>query len=91
MLSLNRLAATVLKLRASLPITRAISLDVPLVSVIVPLSGDPVKALRCFEGIAAQAPAHEVIVVDDAPTGLRRSGQRLAPGGQDALRGGHER
>jgi GT2 family glycosyltransferase len=40
----------------------------PRVSIIVPLSGGPAQALRCFEGIAAQPddPAHEIIVVDDA-------------------------
>ena len=38
----------------------------------MPLAGAPVQALRCFEGIAAQAdvPAYEVIVVDDASVGL---------------------
>ncbi|MBV8219905.1 MAG: glycosyltransferase [Solirubrobacterales bacterium] len=42
------------------------------VSIIVPLAGGPAQALRCFEGIAAQAedPAHEIIVVDDASVGL---------------------
>jgi GT2 family glycosyltransferase len=56
------------------------SLDVPRVSVIVPLSGDPVQALHCFEGISAQAkaPAHEVIVVDDASVGLEGILERLA-------------
>lgn len=44
----------------------------PHVSIIVPLSGGPAQALRCFEGIAGQAddPAHEIIVVDDASVGL---------------------
>ncbi|MBV8220319.1 MAG: glycosyltransferase, partial [Solirubrobacterales bacterium] len=42
------------------------------VSIIVPLAGGPAQALRCFEGIAAQAedPAHEIVVVDDASVGL---------------------
>jgi GT2 family glycosyltransferase len=42
------------------------------VSVVVPLAGAPEQALRCFEGIAAQPddPEFEVIVVDDASTGL---------------------
>lgn len=44
----------------------------PKVSIIVPLAGGPAQALRCFEGIAAQAedPTHEIIVVDDASVGL---------------------
>ena len=66
------------------------SLDVPRVSVIVPLSGDPVQALRCFEGIAAQtrAPAHEVIVVDDASVGLKELLERLA-GDVEVVRSAH--
>ena len=46
--------------------------DAPCISIVVPLAGAPVQALRCFEGIAAQAdvPAYEVIVVDDASVGL---------------------
>ena len=44
----------------------------PKVSIIVPLAGGPAQALRCLQGIAAQAedPAHEIIVVDDASIGL---------------------
>ncbi|HUA72639.1 MAG TPA: glycosyltransferase [Solirubrobacteraceae bacterium] len=44
----------------------------PKASIIVPLAGGPVQALRCFQGIAAQAedPAHEIIVVDGASVGL---------------------
>ena len=46
--------------------------NTPHISIIVPLSGGPVQALRCFAAIAAQAddPAYEVIVVDDASVGL---------------------
>jgi GT2 family glycosyltransferase len=44
----------------------------PNISIIVPLSGGPAQALRCFEGIASQpqVPAHAVVVVDDASVGL---------------------
>ncbi len=44
----------------------------PKISIIVPLAGGAAQALRCFEGIAAQAeePSHEIIVVDDASAGL---------------------
>jgi len=50
------------------------------VSIIVPLAGGPAQALRCFEGIAAQAedPAHEIIVVDDASVGLESLLSQLA-------------
>jgi GT2 family glycosyltransferase len=50
------------------------------VSIIVPLAGGPAQALRCFEGIAAQAedPAHEIIVVDDASAGLEPLLSQLA-------------
>jgi GT2 family glycosyltransferase len=50
------------------------------VSIIVPLAGGPAQALRCFEGIAAQAedPAHEIIVVDDASVGLKSLLSQLA-------------
>jgi GT2 family glycosyltransferase len=56
------------------------SLDVPHVSIIVPLTGDPVQALRCFEGIVAQeqTPTFEVIVFDDASVGLEGLMERLA-------------
>jgi GT2 family glycosyltransferase len=55
-------------------------LDLVRISVIVPLSCEPLQALRCLEGIAAQAeaPAHEVIVVDDASIGLKELLDRLA-------------
>jgi GT2 family glycosyltransferase len=48
-------------------------------SVIVPLSGGPAQALRCFQGIAEQAgaPGHEIVVVDDASVGLRSLLRRL--------------
>jgi GT2 family glycosyltransferase len=48
-------------------------MSVPRASVIVPLSGGPAQALRCFQGIAEQAnaPAHEIIVVDNASVGLQ--------------------
>ncbi len=51
----------------------------PRVSVVVPLSGAPEQALRCFEGIAAQPedPEFEVIVVDDASVGLEGLLSRL--------------
>lgn len=41
-------------------------------SVVVPLSGGSDQALRCLEGLAAQAPepTFEVVVVDDASVGL---------------------
>jgi GT2 family glycosyltransferase len=54
-------------------------MSVPRASVIVPLSGGPAQALRCFQGIAEQtdAPAHEIIVVDDASAGLRSLLARL--------------
>ena len=44
----------------------------PKLSIIVPLSGGAAQALRCFEGVAVQPddPSHEIIVVDDASTGL---------------------
>lgn len=43
----------------------------PDVSIILPLTGGPVQALRCLEGIAAQeGPSFEVIVVDDGSVGL---------------------
>ena len=44
----------------------------PQVSIVVPLSGGPAQALRCFQGIACQPddPSFEVIVVDDASVGL---------------------
>jgi GT2 family glycosyltransferase len=56
------------------------SLLVPHASVIVPLTSGPLQALRCFEGIAAQDedPTYEVIVVDDASTGLEELLRRLA-------------
>jgi GT2 family glycosyltransferase len=59
----------------------------PTASIIVPLSGGPAAALRCFEGIAAQAdePLHEIIVVDDASVGLEPLLARLA-GDVDVLR-----
>jgi GT2 family glycosyltransferase len=49
------------------------------VSIIVPLTGGPAQALRCFEGIAAQPdqPTHEIIVVDDASAGLEALLARL--------------
>lgn len=52
----------------------------PKVSIIVPLAGGPAQALRCFEGIAAQAedPAHEIVVVDDASVGLEPLLSQLA-------------
>src|SRR5436305_7768156 len=41
-------------------------------SVIVHLTGGPEQALRCFQSLATlpDEPEHEVIVVDDASTGL---------------------
>ncbi len=50
------------------------------ISIIVPLSGGAASALRCFEGIAAQPedPSFEIIVVDDASTGLEPLLSRLA-------------
>jgi len=59
----------------------------PKISIIVPLAGGPAQALRCFEGIAAQAedPAHEIIVVDDASVGLEPLLSQLA-GDVDVLR-----
>jgi GT2 family glycosyltransferase len=52
----------------------------PKVSIIVPLAGGPAQALRCLQGIAAQAehPAHEIIVVDDASVGLEPLLSQLA-------------
>ena len=52
----------------------------PRVSIIVPLSGAPAQALRCFQGIAAQPddPPHEIVVVDDASAGLEPLFARLA-------------
>jgi GT2 family glycosyltransferase len=52
----------------------------PRLSIVVPLTGGPTQALRCFEGIAAQAddPSHEIIVVDDASVGLEPLLGRLA-------------
>lgn len=49
-------------------------------SVVVPLSGGPGQALRCLQGLAAQGdePQFEVIVVDDASTGLRHLLDQLA-------------
>ena len=49
------------------------------ISIIVPLSGGAAQALRCFEGIAGQPedPAFEIIVVDDASTGLEPLLSRL--------------
>jgi GT2 family glycosyltransferase len=51
----------------------------PKLSIIVPLSGGAAQALRCFEGIAMQPddPSHEIIVVDDASTGLEPLLSRL--------------
>lgn len=51
----------------------------PRASIIVPLTGGPSQALRCFEGIAAQPedPSHEIIVVDDASVGLEPLLSRL--------------
>jgi GT2 family glycosyltransferase len=51
----------------------------PNISIIVPLSGGPAQALRCFEGIAAQPedPAHDIVVVDDASVGLETLLARL--------------
>jgi GT2 family glycosyltransferase len=43
----------------------------PDVSIILPLSGGPLQALRCLEGIATQQrPTFEVIIVDDGSVGL---------------------
>lgn len=52
----------------------------PKVSIIVPLAGGPAQALRCLQGIAAQAekPTHEIIVVDDASVGLETLLSQLA-------------
>lgn len=52
----------------------------PRASIIVPLTGGPAQALRCFEGLALQAdePSHEVVVVDDASIGLEPLLARLA-------------
>ena len=52
----------------------------PKVSIIVPLAGGPAQALRCLQGIAAQAedPAHEIIVVDDASVVLEPLLSQLA-------------
>lgn len=49
------------------------------ISIIVPLSGGAAQALRCFEGIAGQPedPAFEIIVVDDASSGLEPLLSRL--------------
>lgn len=46
--------------------------DAPHVSLIVPLAGGETQALRCLQGIGAQAddPPFEVIVVDNASAGL---------------------
>ncbi|MGO9789020.1 MAG: glycosyltransferase family 2 protein [Solirubrobacteraceae bacterium] len=46
----------------------------PVASIILPLEGAPVQALRCLQGLALQAdgPDHEVIIVDDAAIGLER-------------------
>lgn len=51
----------------------------PKISIIVPLSGGPAQALRCFEGIAAQPedPTHDIVVVDDASVGLENLLARL--------------
>jgi len=52
----------------------------PKVSIVVPLAGGPAQALRCLQGIAAQAedPAHEIVVVDDASVGLEPLLSQLA-------------
>ena len=52
----------------------------PKVSIVLPLAGGPAQALRCLQGIAAQAedPAHEIIVVDDASVGLEPLLSQLA-------------
>ncbi|MGH2877247.1 MAG: glycosyltransferase family 2 protein [Solirubrobacteraceae bacterium] len=44
----------------------------PQASIVIPLTGGPAQALRCFEAIAqlCAIPTHEVIVVDDASIGL---------------------
>lgn len=44
----------------------------PVVSLIVPLSGDPERALDCLVALTGvpDAPAHEVVIVDDASVGL---------------------
>ena len=70
-------AALRLKATPRLPIPS--NMSGPLASIIVPLTGGPAQALRCFEGIAAQPPdpAHEVIVVDDASAGLQALLERL--------------
>jgi GT2 family glycosyltransferase len=49
------------------------ALDDPRACIVVPLHCGPDQALQCLEGIAAQGddPAFEVIVVDDASTGLQ--------------------
>ena len=49
------------------------------ISIVVPLAGGPAQALRCLEGIAAQPddPAHEIVIVDDASTGLEPLLSRL--------------
>ena len=62
------------------------------VSIIVPLAGGAAQALRCFEGIAAQAedPAHEIIVVDDASVGLEPLLSQLA-GDVEVLRNDRRR
>jgi GT2 family glycosyltransferase len=53
-------------------------MPVPRASIIVPLSGGPAQALRCFQGIAAQtAPSHEIVIVDDASVGLESLLARL--------------
>src|SRR3954453_19404329 len=44
----------------------------PSVSIVVCLDGGAEQALRCFGALAAlpESPAHEVVVVDNASTGL---------------------
>jgi GT2 family glycosyltransferase len=51
----------------------------PRATIVVPMTGAPVQALRCLEGIAQQpeAPPFEVIVVDDASVGLESLLARL--------------
>ena len=58
---------------SGLPISRGMSLPDPRACVVVPLDCGQDQALRCLEGIAVQGedPTFEVIVVDDASTGLR--------------------
>ncbi len=68
----------------------------PIASLVVPLDGGAEQALRCLQALAAlpEDPPHEVLVVDDASTGLEQllgrldgdvevliSGRRLGFGG----------